>query len=127
MGLIFYLSSLSSIGTGAIFSAIDKIDHERLIFHFIEYGVLGVLLMLALLKLETDHAAAKLLVAVILIGVIYGVTDEIHQIFVPGRVFSLLDMVFDGLGTLIGAYILAYPKFRFNRQLYVRRKILYPV
>jgi len=39
----------------------------------------------------------------VLIVTVYGITDEFHQSFVPGRDFELLDMVFDGLGGLLAA------------------------
>lgn len=34
--------------------------------------------------------------------VFYAVTDEIHQIFVPGRAFQLSDILVDSTGALIG-------------------------
>ena len=34
--------------------------------------------------------------------VVYAVTDEIHQIFVPGRAFQLSDILVDSTGALIG-------------------------
>lgn len=40
-----------------------------------------------------------------LISAIYGVTDEIHQIFVSGRACQLRDMLIDSGGALIGALL----------------------
>jgi VanZ family protein len=37
----------------------------------------------------------------------YGLSDEIHQLFVPGRRFELLDLVADGVGGLLGALLMA--------------------
>lgn len=35
--------------------------------------------------------------------VFYAITDEIHQIFVPGRAFQISDILVDSTGALIGA------------------------
>jgi len=36
------------------------------------------------------------------ITLLYGISDEIHQHFVPGRGFQLYDILMDGLGALVG-------------------------
>ena len=36
--------------------------------------------------------------------VLYAITDEIHQIFVPDRAFQISDILVDGTGALIGAF-----------------------
>jgi len=36
------------------------------------------------------------------IATIYGVLDEVHQYFVPGRIFLVLDMVINATGALLG-------------------------
>jgi VanZ family protein len=38
-----------------------------------------------------------------LLTILYGVTDEFHQSFVPGRHASLLDLVADSFGALLFA------------------------
>ncbi|HHW68002.1 MAG: hypothetical protein PWP07_1725 [Epulopiscium sp.] len=38
--------------------------------------------------------------------VIYGITDEIHQLFVPGRGSQIQDVIRDGKGALIGCLIM---------------------
>jgi VanZ family protein len=38
----------------------------------------------------------------ILVGVLYGVTDEFHQAFVPGRSVSVFDWIADVVGVLMG-------------------------
>ncbi|MEO5741935.1 MAG: VanZ family protein [Vicinamibacterales bacterium] len=39
----------------------------------------------------------------ILISSLYGVSDEFHQVFVPGRTFDVLDMLADAVGSVVGA------------------------
>ncbi len=45
----------------------------------------------------------RAVVAAILISSLYGVSDEYHQLFVPGRSFDVLDMVADAVGSIAGA------------------------
>jgi len=40
------------------------------------------------------------------VGVIYAITDEIHQYFIPGRVASAIDVCIDSAGVLTGIFIL---------------------
>lgn len=53
----------------------------------------------------------NLLLFTFIIGTIYGISDEIHQYFVPGRFVEVLDVVADAVGTLIG-----YVVFNFRRK-----------
>ena len=49
------------------------------------------------------------------IAILYAVTDELHQIYVPGRSFGIRDIVIDSLGALTGIFIpklIAYHKSR---------------
>ena len=41
--------------------------------------------------------------AAVMIATLYGVTDEYHQLFVPGRTFDVLDMAADAIGSIAGA------------------------
>ena len=65
------------------------------LFHAMEYMILGFLL-LPYIGLNVLFAAA--------LGSAYGFSDEIHQLFVPGRVFSLSDITVDCIGSTAGAY-----------------------
>lgn len=38
---------------------------------------------------------------VVIIGVIYGFIDEVHQIFIPYREFSIIDLLADGSGLIL--------------------------
>jgi len=46
------------------------------------------------------------------ITAVYGVIDEIHQYFVPGRVCSVLDMVINASGAVVGVFF-AYCAIKF--------------
>ena len=71
--------------------------------HLGEYFVFGALLALPLLGRRRGRG---LIVAVLLAGLIasaYGVTDEFHQRFVPGRTPDPMDWADDTAGALAGA------------------------
>ncbi len=88
--LLFLLSSLSDPPGPEALPYGDKLAH------FIAYAVLGVLLGFGR---ERSHAPHLLLLA---LGALYGVTDEWHQSFVPGRVPDWADWLADAAGLLTG-------------------------
>ena len=41
----------------------------------------------------------------LVLSVFYGLTDEFHQMFVPGRVADLFDLLADAGGAIIGLFV----------------------
>lgn len=76
------------------------VDVISSIAHFCEYAVFGALLANAL----SGHLSLRraCLIA-ILCASLYGVTDEIHQLFVPGRMCDPVDWLVDTLGASVGS------------------------
>ena len=104
MRYIFYLSSLSpSVLPRQIdaFSWLGKL--QDVAGHLFLYGVLGMLAMVALVCL-VDGAVRQARWALLAagLGVLYGVLDEYHQSFVPGRSASAMDVVVDSVGVTLG-------------------------
>ena len=86
-GLIFWFSSLPDLKTPRSY------DYPlRKAAHLFEYGVLALLLRRAGLS----RAASFVL------SVLYAVTDEWHQSFVPGRHGAVSDVLVDAAGALTG-------------------------
>ena len=72
--------------------------------HLLAYALLGVLFVRALAGgLIARISAATALLAVALTTA-YGVTDEIHQMFVPGRYADGMDVIADASGGAVGAF-----------------------
>lgn len=69
--------------------------------HAVEFGGLCFLLIRALKKSFPEMPRRKMFIIAVSCTVLYGASDEIHQIFVPGRVSSIIDLFFDSLGALI--------------------------
>lgn len=74
--------------------------------HFIEYAILGALLYLAL-RASTQISLPVAIVVAALLASLYGITDEVHQMLVPGRTPDVLDWVTDTAGALVGAAVAA--------------------
>ena len=98
-GVALYAAGIfafSSIPAGPVFRvplpAADKV------FHFLLFFFFAALLYRALPGPKPPRWRGALAAA--LIAALYGVTDEIHQAFVPGRTASVWDWLADAAGAL---------------------------
>lgn len=73
--------------------------------HFSEYALLGALSFFAVCSYKSISLKARNLIAVG-ISVLYSVSDEIHQIFVPRRACRFFDIVIDCLGAISAILLL---------------------
>ena len=103
--------------------------------HLTEYAILGVLLTLTAeawfpgsipmegindrSSLSSTECFPVLSWGPFLIGVLYAVTDEIHQLFVPGRAGQIRDVLIDSCGVFAGTIITK----RLLRRNYKRRQV----
>lgn len=71
--------------------------------HASVYFVLALLIYLAMNK--SAVRGKKLFIFSFLICIAYALSDEIHQLFVPGRAFQLFDLFMDTTGTIVGLMI----------------------
>lgn len=78
----------------------DGVDLMSPAAHFLEYAVLGLLLARAL-RLRASCQCACLLA--IVFASLYGITDEVHQWFVPGRMPDPADWIVDSCGAIVGS------------------------
>ncbi len=90
-GLIFAFSSVPdlSTGLGGWDLALRKLAHAA------EFAVLGALLLRATGQARFAFA----------LGVLYALSDELHQVFVPGRLGSPLDVAIDTVGVACGVLL----------------------
>lgn len=113
--LIFIMSSFDATDSSNqsnfivnIISNILNIENARLLSliirklaHFTEYLILG---FLTINMLNKNDISKKYLIS-ILICIIYATSDEIHQIFVPGRACQIRDILIDSIGSITGVYL----------------------
>jgi VanZ family protein len=83
--------------------------HIRKQGHFFMYFVLGILTINALTKMGVK--GKRIIWISLLICVAYAITDEIHQLFVPGRSGEVRDVLIDSIGASIGIIFYRYIKF----------------
>jgi VanZ family protein len=120
MILIFFLSNqpatqsaaLSTGITELIVQSIEKVTHHigldiaqfdhivRKNAHFFVYLVLGILVINALKRSWMSRYRAIRIA--LLICVLYAISDEIHQQFVPGRGPGIKDVFIDSAGAMVG-------------------------
>lgn len=95
MGVIFYLSAQSNPLPELTAHVWDKLLHST------EYAGLAFLLCRALLGEGAGWTTAIL--TALALASLYGGSDEIHQLFTPGRDSEVLDWVADTVGSSLGA------------------------
>lgn len=109
--LIFHLSSQSEPPQPA---PVSQVPGWSSIAHFGLYLVLGALLYRAFRgrdRTPSPAAAGRAglvlhpIVCTVIVGVLYGATDEIHQYFVPQRQTDIFDWLVDVCGTMAGALL----------------------
>lgn len=76
----------------------------RKLAHFSIYAVVGFLLMALVSTYDLEEK--KRICISFIIGIIYAVSDEIHQGFIPGRSPKLTDVMIDTMGVAVGILVL---------------------
>jgi VanZ family protein len=76
--------------------------------HFVEYGALGFALLGHLLVCRARRGLRCPRTLAFALGALYAASDELHQLFVPGRSGELGDVLLDSLGVAAGVYVLKW-------------------
>ena len=97
--IIFSISSIPGKAIPPIFK------YQDVVFHFLEYAFLSVLLNRALKAAVIPDARIRRFCWVFILCLLYALSDELHQLFVPYRVASLSDIATDGLGAFVAGII----------------------
>ncbi len=120
MALIFYLShqpatesnSLSTGITERVVAIIERVTSDidfdvsnfnhiiRKNAHFFAYLILGILVINAL-KSNGLKGSKSILIA-LAICILYAISDEVHQLFIPGRAGQVRDVIIDSAGAIVG-------------------------
>ncbi len=92
------------------------------LMHFTEYSILGGLIYWWAVgeALESRHPAFVILFSLVLSSV-YGLFDEFHQSFVPGRSPDLADWTADTIGGLFGATIIMFWLLILKKRLWEKK------
>lgn len=92
----------------------DKVNHAG------AFAIMTVLWYRAGSWLFPQTSPGRRLGIVVLIVMLYGATDEIHQSFVPGRFADFYDWLADAIGALLAAVVIRVipPSSRLHRLLF---------
>lgn len=97
--LIFIASGRSQV-VGPKLIGFDKIVH---------FGVFG---LLASLVVRTGFAPRRAWIAIVIVS-LFGITDEWHQSFTPGRAVEFADWAADTLGAIVAVTLyVKWPRYR---------------
>ena len=96
--LIFIQSSCPSPESIPVLPHLDKL------LHFIAYAILGILFFRAFRTQRFKENINMVIMLSILSSSLYGMSDEVHQYFVPYRDADIMDFFADVAGSICGVY-----------------------
>lgn len=96
--LIYIQSSYPSPET------IPNLPYMDKLLHFAAYAILGVLFFRAFRKQRFKDNIRLAMILSMLLSTLYGLSDELHQSYVPYRNADLMDALADMLGSVGGVY-----------------------
>ena len=97
--LIYIQSDHPSPQALPTFKSSDKL------LHFAAYAVMGILFYRAYQTLTIKNNPKALVMLSMISASLYGISDEIHQFFVPARYGSFSDVIADMIGAVCGVAI----------------------
>lgn len=107
-GIIFYMSSLQFDPAPFI-----GFSFKSIVYHFFVFLFFALFLLIALLR---GCRNLNLFILGVLIAVFYGISDEIHQFFVPGRACCFEDIMINSAGILFASLVYGMRCFRNDEQ-----------
>ena len=85
--------------------SLPSFEYSDKLLHFAAYAVMGVLFYRAYQTLPLKNNIRLLMLLSIISAALYGLSDEVHQSFVPARDAQLSDVMADVLGAVCGVYL----------------------
>jgi VanZ family protein len=110
--LIFASSSVP----GWVFPRVNIPNIDKIV-HFAYYFIFAILVAIALRHQTRFRDLSKFsLMMSFLLATAYGVSDEVHQLFVAGRTSDPHDLVADMAGALMAVGVMAIARWKSNSQ-----------
>ena len=102
MGVIFFMSSQRGQDIPSFF------PNQDIVYHLGIYALLAMSFGRALFVEWPTLTFIKIVCLCGLFGLLYGVSDEFHQQFVPGRSCNSFDLAIDTIGSFLGGFIIRW-------------------
>ena len=99
---------------------VPQLPYIDKVLHFAAYALLSALFLRALKMLPIKDNIRLITILGITLSSLYGISDEIHQHYVPYRDADIMDALADIIGSIFGVYI--YQSIWTKRFLRPRRK-----
>jgi VanZ family protein len=103
--VVAYMAAIFSVSSVSDTPSLPGDPSDKLL-HAVVYAGLALLAVRALAGGLTDRVSARTAWLALAIAVGYGVTDELHQYFVPLRTMDALDVVADAVGAAAAVFAL---------------------
>ena len=111
------------VAYGALITALSSLDKPpipeglqttpgTLALHVVEFAGFAFLLFQALVRNRPGWSVGRVVLVTIAVTAAFGVLDETHQYFVPGRCCQAIDVVADTVGGSIAALLSAVVRRR---------------
>ena len=84
---------------------IPSIPFVDKVLHFVAYGIMGILFYRAYQTLRIKNNIQMLMLLSMASASLYGISDEIHQSFVPFREAEVADVIADIIGAVTGVLL----------------------
>ena len=86
----------------------SKVDYPELgfewqdkIYHALAYIVYGASIITMFTGIKDSMKKRTVIIFTLLIGILFGLSDELHQSYVPGRDASVEDWIADAIGIML--------------------------
>jgi VanZ family protein len=73
--------------------------------HVIEFFIFGFFVRRAFFYQSNENIKNSSFLISLIVGILYGISDEVHQIFVPNRNPAIDDTIADAIGVIISQFI----------------------
>lgn len=126
-GMLVLWRSSSQVPDGEQHSTAHSLFHNSM--HVVAYACIAASLWVAWSRRPVAAACLFRSRGSWLIASLYGVVDELHQAYVPGRVCSFADLVSDASGAALAVVVLrgvsgVAPKWRLNASVLVAASLI---
>ncbi len=93
------------------------------LLHFTAYAILGALFFRAFSKQRFTNNIRLTMILSMLLSTLYGLSNELHQSYLPYRNADLMDAFADMLGSICGVYFFYYLQINYSPRNRARKGV----